>query len=296
MRLQEGSLMHLPRAATLTLVAGLAWVGTVQGQTEKKREPALGTLTDAQLRQGTSARAGRSYAWMGYNTPEIHLQLPASDNSAYAETTFAPARLLDKAGRSVPHEVEQGLYDAETHRNEVRFTPSDGKRDAPPVDFAHAVGTIKVRYPAAARTVAVKPGLPVALHGAKVSVTASSVVVEAQPGWKMLEPPFGSDLDVALRVFDASGKRLEEDSSQQMSETLNAGGQRTTHAFKGKIAQARLDVVEEWAEMDLSYDLPPSPLLATDAAGTKPAGGDEGGPTVHPSAVRREAKGSPPAR
>ncbi len=186
------------------------------------------------MRDGTSARAGRNYAWMGYNTPEIHLQLPASDNSAYAETTFAPARLLDKAGRSVPHE--------------------------------------------------------------KVSVTGSSVVVEGQPGWKMLEPPFGSDLDAALRAFDASGKRLEEDSSQQMSETLDAGGERTTHAFKGKVAQARLDVVEEWAEMDLSYDLPPSPLLARDAAGTKPAGGDEGGPAVHPSAVRREPKGAPPAR
>lgn len=37
MRPQEGGLMHLPRAASLTLVAGLAWVGTVQGQTEKKR-------------------------------------------------------------------------------------------------------------------------------------------------------------------------------------------------------------------------------------------------------------------
>ena len=288
--------MHLLRAAGLTLVAGIALVGAAHAQAEKKREPTLGTLTDAQLRERTSARAGRNYAWMGYNTPEIHLQLPASDNSAYAEATFAPAKLLDKAGRSVPYEVEQGLYDAETHRNEVRFMPKGGKHDAPPVEFARAVGTIKVRYPASARTVVVKPGGPAALKGAQVSVTGSSVVVEAQPGWKMLEAPFGSDLDEALRAFDASGKRVEEDASQRLSESLDSGGERTTHTFKGKVAQARLDVVDEWAEMDVSYDLAPSPKLAAGDAGTKPAGGDEGGPSVHPAVVRRLAKGMPTAR
>ena len=73
-------------------------------------------------------------------------------------------------------------------------------------------------------------------------------------------------------------------------------GKHTTHVFKGKVAQARLDVVDEWAEVDLSYDLPPSPKLPAADAGTKPAGGDEGGSAVHPTTVRRLAKGKPATR
>jgi hypothetical protein len=287
--------MHLLRAGGMALLVGVACVAVAQGQAEKKREAALVSVTDAQLREGTSARAGRNYAWMGYNTPEIHLQLPAVDNSAYADVTFEPPKLLDKAGRSVPYEVELGLYDPETHRNEVRFTPKEAKPDAAPVEFARAVGTIKVRYPVTARTVVVKPGVPAALNGAKVSVAASSVVVESQPGWKMLDAPFGSGFDEALRAFDASGRRLEEDGAQRMTQSFDpeagqGASQRTTHVFKAKVAQARLDVVEEWAEVELSYDLAPSPKLPAAGAGTKPAGGDEGGPAVHPTAVRRLAK------
>jgi len=52
-------------------------------------------------------------------------------------------------------------------------------------------------------------------------------------------------------------------------------------------AQAKVDVIDEWAEVDLAYDLPPMAKLPAEGAGTKPAGGDEGGPTVKPSAVRR---------
>jgi hypothetical protein len=126
-------------------------------------------------------------------------------------------------------------------------------------------------------------------------------VVEAPPDWKMLEAPFGSGLDESLRAVDASGRRLEEDGSQRMTESLDPEaegdpGERTTHVFKGKVAQARLDVADEWAEVDLSYDLAPSPRLPAGDAGTKPAGGDQGGPTVRPTAVKRLAKGRPAAR
>lgn len=55
-------------------------------------------------------------------------------------------------------------------------------------------------------------------------------------------------------------------------------------------------MVDEWAELELSYDLAPSPKLPVADVGTKPAGGDEGGPAVHPTTVRRLAKGKPAIR
>jgi len=271
----------------LAVLAGMAFASAPAGA-EDKREPKLASVTDAQLKDGISARAGRNYAWMGYNTPEIHLQLPAVDNSAYTEVTFDPPKLLDKTGKAVAYEVERGLYDAETHRDEVRFVPKDAKPGSPPVEFARAVGTIKIRYPVAGRTVVVKPGAaPVVAGAARMSATPTSLVVDAPSGWKMLEAPFNAGLDEPLRVYDAAGKRLEEDRSQQLMEGRDDGSQKTTHVFKGKVAQVKLDVIDEWAEVDLAYDLPPMAKLPAEGAGTKPAGGDEGGPAVKPTAVRR---------
>ena len=287
--------MRLVRSGGLGLLVGIALVSAAPGSAEDTREPKLVSVTDAQLREGTAARSGRNYAWMGYNTPEINLQLPAVDNSAYAEVTFAPAKLLDKAGKLVPYEVEQGLYSSETHTTEVRFTPKVAKPDAPPVEFAHAVGTIRVRYPVTARTAVIKPGTPASLSSAKVSVAGSSIVVESQGQWKVLDAPFDSGLEDGLRVFDAAGKRLEEDQSQQMMES-GPTGMRTTRVFKGKVAQVRLDVVDEWAEVDIAYDLVPMPKLPAAGAGTKPAGGDVSGPGVHPTAVRRLPKSAPASR
>ena len=271
----------------LAILAGMAFASAPLGA-EEKREPKLVSVTDAQMKEGISARAGRNYAWMGYNTPEIHLQMPAVDNSAYAEVTFDPPKLLDKTGKAVAYEVESGLYDPETHRNEVRFVPKEAKPDSPPVEFVRAVGTIKVRYPAAGRTLVVKPGTaPVAAGAAKVSATPTSLIVDAPAGWKMIEAPFGSGLEEPLRVYDAAGKRLEEDQSQRLMQGREDGGQKTTHVFKGKVGQVKLDVIDEWAEVDLAYDLPPMAKLPAEGAGTKPAGGDEGGPAIKPTAVRR---------
>jgi hypothetical protein len=279
--------MTVLRSGSLALLAGMAFVSATFA--EDVREPKLVSVTDAQLKEGTAARASRNYAWMGYNTPEINLQLPAVDNSAYAEVTFAPAKLADKNGKAVPYEVENGLYSSETHGIDVRFTPKDAKPDSPPVEFAHAVGTIKVRYPVTARTVVIKPAAPASVGAAKVSVKGSSVVVDAPGDWKMLEAPFGSGLDHPLRAYDAAGKRLEEDQGKQLMETT-ATTMRTTRVFKGAVAQAKLDVVDEWADVDLAYDLPPAPKLPAGDAGTKPANAGISGPAAHPTAVRRIPK------
>ena len=268
------------------LLVGLAVVPSVPAVAEDVREPKLVSVTDAQLKEGTTARASRNYAWMGYNTPEITLQLPAVDNSAYAEVTFEPARLSDKSGKPVAHEVETGIWMPDLHGFDVRFTPKNAKPDAPPVEFSKAVGTIKVRYPATARTVVIKAGAPVTAGGAKLSLKGSSLIVESPGNWKMLETPFGSGFEEPLRAYNAAGKRLEEDPGQRLQESGETGT-RTTRVFKGAVSQVRLDVVDEWAEMDVAYDLAPLPKLPADKAGMTPEGGAVGGPSVHPTAVRR---------
>jgi len=277
------------RSCSLGLLVGIACVSAATARAEDVREPKLVTLLDAQVKEGTAARASRNYAWMGYNTPEINLQLPPVDNSAYAEVTFAPAKLLDKAGKPVAYEVENGLYGSDTHAIDVRFTPKDAKPDSPPVEFAKAVGTIKVRYPVVARTVLIKPAVPVTVGGAKLSVKGKALVVDSPPGWKMLEAPFGAGLDEPLRVYDAAGKRLEEDRSQQETD-MSGPVTHTTRVFKGTIAQVKLDAVDEWAEVELPYDLPPAPKLPAGDAGTKPANAGISGAAVHPTVVRRLPK------
>ena len=255
----------------LGVLVGMTFVSATLALAKDAREPKLVSVTDAQLLAGTAARSSRNYAWMGYNTPEINLQLPAVDNSAYAEVTFAPAKLVGKAGKAVPYEVEQGLYSTETHTTEVRFMPPEVKPGTPPVEFTRAVGTIKVRYPVTARTVVMKPGAPASVGKAKVSVAGSTVVLDTQAGWKMIEVPFDSGLDEPLRVFDAAGKRLEEDQSKMTKESApSGGGARETRVFKGAVAQVRLHAVDQWAELDVAYDLAPGPKLPEGDAGTKP--------------------------
>jgi hypothetical protein len=57
------------------------------------------------------------------------------------------------------------------------------------------------------------------------------------------------------------------------------------------VAQALLDVADEWAEIDLAYDLAPGPKLPAVDAGTEPPGGGVSGPGVHPTtAVRKQPK------
>jgi hypothetical protein len=196
--------MHRWRPRGLELLTGMAFMSAAPGFAGEARAPKLVSVTDAQLREGTSARASRNYAVMIYNTPEINLQLPVVDNSAYAEVTFAPARLRNRAGQRVPHEAQRGLYNSDTYTTEVRFLPENAAPDTPPLEFTRATGTIKIRYPVTARTATIAPGTPASLSGAKALVEGSTVVVEAQPDWKMLEVPFQSGLDeppACLRCF-----------------------------------------------------------------------------------------------
>jgi hypothetical protein len=75
-----------------------------------------------------------------------------------------------------------------------------------------------------------------------------------------------------------------------MMESTPDGGSSTTLVFKGTVAQAQLDVIDEWAEFDIAYDLAPAPKLPAADAGTKPPGGGVSGPGVHPTVVRRLPK------
>jgi hypothetical protein len=47
----------------LAVLAAMAFASAPAGA-EDKREPKLASVTDAQLKEGISARAGRNYAWI----------------------------------------------------------------------------------------------------------------------------------------------------------------------------------------------------------------------------------------
>jgi hypothetical protein len=65
---------------------------------------------------------------------------------------------------------------------------------------------------------------------------------------------------------------------------------RTTHVFKGTVAEVRVDMVDEWAEFDIAYDLTPAAKLPADKAGQTAPNEGVSGPETHPTAVRRVPK------
>jgi hypothetical protein len=103
------------------------------------------TVDDAAL-QGIKVTSGRSSAWAQFNMPAVRLWLPRVNNSAYSTAEFAAPKLVDAKGNPVAHEVEQGVYDHEQWKNEIRFKTKG--------EAARMIGTIHVRYPTRIRPAA----------------------------------------------------------------------------------------------------------------------------------------------
>src|SRR5207244_2834526 len=103
--------------------------------------------------QGLLAR--RNYAMAGFNDSSVTIRLPAVTNSIYASTEFGEPKLTDGRGRAVAYELERGIFDFDTSSDEIRMTPKNAKA---PVEFAHAVGKLTVKYPLGVKTVTVRKG------------------------------------------------------------------------------------------------------------------------------------------
>ena len=229
---------------------------------EDAAEPAFAELTAEQLKQQLEVISSRSYAFFGFNNSEVQIHLPRFDSSVYASVEFSPARLLDAKGDEVQFERRRGIYDHDTHSDELRFAPVEGDK---PVDFARVEGSITLRYPVRMRTVTIKPGgsapadLTITIDGPFVSWSdPKETLPEARPFTPVEQ----------LRAFDASGQRLEQHSFKGNS--MREGVTTEKYAYWGEVAEIRVDVVDEWAELDISYSLPSIDPLPASRAGSPP--------------------------
>jgi len=216
--------------------------------------------------------SGRNYAWFGFNTPEVQLVLPACDNSVYAEVEFSEPELFDAGGTAVAYELEHGLYDHETHADEIRFGPKVGDT---PVEFARAVGTARIRYPLRIRTLtahngkALPEGLDVSFDGPFVSLRSSGDDTKPDAAaFTGIEP---------FRAYDASGRQLKR--FPHTSFQLADGVTTETTSYWGEVAEVQVDRVDEWVDIEVTFELPPADPLPKSRTGVAPPPGEEIGIT-----------------
>src|SRR5688500_13188756 len=114
----------------------------------KDRKPVFKKMTAEELRSAIKVTSSRNSAWFGFNDVAIEVHLPRVDNSNWMDDEFSEPKLFDKKKREVKFEKEQGIYDHETWSTEIRF----GGVDKKPLDFAKAVGSVRIKYPISMKT------------------------------------------------------------------------------------------------------------------------------------------------
>lgn len=215
------------------------------------------------LKAETEVVAQRTYAMIGFNTPEISVRLPRVDNSAFAHVEFGEPELFCAEGNSIDYWLERGGYDHETFSAEIRFRAEEGGRpifrvngECKIIEFARAVGTVNIRYPARLKVVtlttehAESGDLEVQFHGPKVMIRGMD---------NLPFRPFLPYSLTALRAYDNTGCRLKK---------LNFSGNIIENninwklaGFWGEVKELRIVTVEEWIELEVPFDLPPAPEL-----------------------------------
>jgi len=229
-------------------------------------------LTPEEVRERITMTSGRNYAVFGFNTPEIRVVLPDADNSVYAVVEFDPPTLVDGAGHEVPFEIERGLYDHDTHHKEIRLIPVEGDT---PIAYAHATGSVTVRYPTRIRTLAARAGqaLP---DGLDVTFDGPFVIRRTPSDFE--DPDAAAFTGITpVRAYDASGAQLKAVSSTNVS---FAGELKTeTLAFWGEVAALQVDAIDEWTRIRITYDLPSVDPLPQSRIGMAPDDGNENPPT-----------------
>lgn len=224
----------------------------------------LVTTSAAAVRSGTHIVAARTYAVVDYNQPKLEIHLPRIDNSLYASMELPEATLVDASGKRVAHREDSAWVEWPELTTEVRFSTESGEGL---VEFARARGTVKLHFPIAMRSVTLTRAAPVSgtlkaeFKGARVTVIGEGAV---EP---RLSTPKGAPRAFDLvRAFDKNGERLR----QLGSSSERRGDGRHLLAFWGEPVEVRLVVADQWEDLDLAYDLPPSRLLPPDKQGQKP--------------------------
>ncbi len=240
---------------------------------EKAEAPEFVGLTAEQVVKQTTVVSGRNYAWFGFNTPEIHLVLPSTDNSVYAVVDFTDPTLFDASGVEVPYERERGLYDHTTHHDELRVIPVEGEA---PVEFARAVGSVTIRYPLSIRTISARKGqaLP---EGLDVTFDGPFVLWRTRADDEAPEAASFTGID-AFRAYDKSGRQLQAYPSSQMSIVDDLVT--NTKTYWGEVAEVQIDTIDDWATIRVSYELPSIDPLPKSRAGIAPPKSEENPPTL----------------
>ena len=262
-------------ALCLFLVAGWACAGesagagAASGSTAQAGGPSGdGTVTAESLESSLRVVASRNNAYYGFNTPEIQLHLPLTEESNYAQVTMSPPKLVDVSGREVEYELERGLHDVEVQIVEIRFLAPDGET---PAEFDRAVGEITMVYPLGLDTRTLAAGE----SDDSVKVTAESVawlhdlLPEAAP-FAEVKP---------LRVYDGAGNLLEKNG--QSISIDDADNTWEEHTFEGGVARAEVDTIGRRAQVTIQYEVPIAPPIPEQERAT---------PIEDPRAVEQDPK------
>jgi len=267
----------------VVFVAILAVVSLARGQDrdelmattkvdEDARQPSFVEFSADEVAEQITVTSGRNYAWFGFNTPEVQLVLPSADNSVYAAVDFTKPVLLDAAGAEVGFELERGLYDHETHHDEIRFLPLDGND---PVEYARAVGAVTIRYPLRIRTITARKGEP-PVEGLDLDFDGPFVILRTSGAQEAPEAAAFTGID-AFRALNAAGSQLEAYPSTNVS-VVN-GLVTETKSYWGEVAEVQADVIDEWTTIRVEYRLPIVEKLPESRAGSPPEDGNEHPPT-----------------
>ena len=228
---------------------------------EESVQASFRSFTEVQLRAEIKIISRRSYAVFGYNTPEVRVSLPRVSNSAYAKIEFGPATLVSAAGGKVPFELEESGYMDDKCASEIRFQTGNPDKI---IRFARVRGRVKVKYPLVVKTAVITPTQP---GPPELAVTIDGPYVNfAENEEKTPQPSFHLR---PLRAYDAAGHQLEQHGYSET--TSDDNGVDITHtSFYGNVARVEIDTVEGWVELDLPYNLTPSPLLPKGHEGEEP--------------------------
>ncbi len=198
------------------------------------------------LKAQTALTACRISTEYGLNTPGIAVELPKVVNSAYAKVEFSEPKLTDATGKTVKN-VRAYLNLADSRVEQYFYNPKE--HFVHPIDFAHAAGTVKIRYPARLAVLTLTPARPG--NGAVAAKFHGALVWLSGVDWLQS--------NTALRAYDATGRQLKPLTHSGCKMVNNVTWQE--YAFWGNVTELRVVVGEQWLTLDLPYNLPPAARL-----------------------------------
>lgn len=206
-------------------------------------------LSLEQLKKAIKIVSKRSEAIFGFNTPEVACFFPRISNSAYGSIDFKDVKLRDKARHDIEYEAELSGFMEDSNSSEIRFLPASGQKT---VTFDKAAGSVHIKYPLSLKTLSVKKG-----ENSKLVQFDKRVIRYKTEGVAKAESLFAKLRPV--RAYDASGRQLYQ---LGFSGFYSIGdGEFEALAFWGEPVRVEIDVVEQWAEFDMPFELAPADLL-----------------------------------